>query len=168
METNDDDYNNNYSQICGAFYDDSAKCNKYMGNDGNYKSSNQEAQEETVCNFIENLLTKSYNEYGEIRLQEISWKTFIPTPSTIRKMQTWQKYALSISILGCVGLYFYATYLYRAIQKRRTTWYPRGRKGFSTGYPGEPISMDGRLHSGIIQGRSHSSGSHFGGNGVFS
>lgn len=133
-----------------------------------WQSTNQESQEETVCNFIENLLMKSYNEYGEIRLQEVGWKTYIPTPSTIRKMQKWQRYTLTISILGCVGLYLYATYLYRAIQKRRTTWYPRGRKGFSSGYPGEPISMDGRLHSGIIQGRSHSSGSHFAGNGVFS
>jgi len=155
---NDDDQYNIITDICGALYGESAKCNKYMGNDGDYASSNQEEQEDTVCNFIENLLTKSYNEYGEIILQEIGWKTYIPTPTTIRKMQKWQKYLLTFSILGSLCMYLYALYLYRAIQRRKRTWYPRGRKGYSTGYPGDPVSISGRLHSGIIQGRSHSSG----------
>ena len=33
---NDDDQYNIITDICGALYDESAKCNKYMGNDGNY------------------------------------------------------------------------------------------------------------------------------------
>uniref|UniRef100_A0A7S4EJG2 Uncharacterized protein n=1 Tax=Pseudo-nitzschia australis TaxID=44445 RepID=A0A7S4EJG2_9STRA len=155
---NNDDYNA-VSDICGALYGESAKCNRYMGNDGYYASTNQESQENTVCNFIENLLTNSYDEYGEIVLQEVGWKTYIPNMNTISKMPQWQKYALSVSILSSVGMFIYACHLYREIKRQRYTWYPRGRKGYSTGYPGvEPTSMDGRMHSGIIQGRSHSSG----------
>ena len=39
MEQYDDDSSAGYSDICGVFYDDSAKCNRYMGNDGDYKVS---------------------------------------------------------------------------------------------------------------------------------
>jgi hypothetical protein len=37
---NDDDSYTAVSDICGAFYGEGAKCNKYMGNDGNYAVSN--------------------------------------------------------------------------------------------------------------------------------
>ena len=37
---NDDDGYNAVSDICGALYGESAKCNKYMGNDGEYAVSN--------------------------------------------------------------------------------------------------------------------------------
>ena len=125
------------------------------------QSSNQESQENIVCNFIENLLTNSYDEYGEIILQEVSWKNYVPTISTIRKMAKWQKFALTLSILSSVGMFMYAVYLYREIKRRKYTWFPRGRKGYSSGHPGvDPISIGARMNSGIIQGRSHSSG-HF-------
>eukprot|EP00536_Pseudo-nitzschia_multiseries_P017154 jgi/Psemu1/328446/estExt_fgenesh1_pg.C_14020002 len=158
VDNNDDGYNA-VSDICGALYGESAKCNRYMGDDGSYASSNQESQESTVCNFIQNLLTNSYDEYGEIVLEEEGWKTYIPTISNMSKMAKWQKLALSISILSTLAMFMVACYLYREIKKRRYAWFPRGRKGYSTGYPGvKPTPMDGRVHSGIIQGRSHSSG----------
>lgn len=37
---NDDDAYNAVSDICGELYGESAKCNKYMGNDANYAVSN--------------------------------------------------------------------------------------------------------------------------------
>jgi len=157
---NDDDSYTAVSDICGALYGEGAKCNKYMGNDGNIASANQESQEDTVCNFIQNLLTNSYNEYGEIVLNEVGWKSYIPDVREVSRMAQWQKYVLSVSILASVSMYVYAAFLYRQIKERKYTWYPRGRKGYSTGYPGDPTSMDGRLNSGILQGRSHSSG-HF-------
>ena len=101
-------------------------------------------------------MTNSYNEYGEIILRQDGWMNYVPD---ISKMPQWQKYALSVSILSMVGMFAYACYLYREITRRKYIWYPGGRKGYSTRYPGvEPTSIDGRMHSGIIQGRSHSSG----------
>ena len=80
-------------------------------------------------------------------------------PDILNTIPKWQKYALSASILSVICMFVYACYLYRKITRRKIIWYPRGRKGYSTSYPGmEPTSINGRLHSGIIQGRSHSSG----------
>ena len=76
-------------------------------------------------------------------------------------MAKWQKFMLTLSILSSVGMFMYAVYLYREIKRRKYVWFPRGRKGYSSGHPGvDPISIGGRMNSGIIQGRSHSSG-HF-------
>jgi len=154
---NDDDAYSDIAEVCDALYGVSAKCNKYMGNDDNYVSTNQEAQEDTVCDFISDLLTNSYDEYGEIVLQQDGWMTYVP--DILNTIPKWQKYALSASILSVICMFVYACYLYRKITRRKIIWYPRGRKGYSTSYPGmEPTSINGRLHSGIIQGRSHSSG----------
>lgn len=110
-----------------------------------------------MCNFISSLLTNSYDEYGEIVLQQDGWMTYVP--DILNTIPKWQKYALAASILSMICMFIYAGYLYRKITRRKIIWYPRGRKGYSTSYPGmEPTSIDGRLHSGIIQGRSHSSG----------
>jgi hypothetical protein len=79
-------------------------------------------------------------------------------PDMINTMPRWQKYVLSASILSVIGMFIYACYLYRKITRRKNLWYPRGRKGYSTRYPGMgATSMDGRGHSGIMQGRSQSS-----------
>jgi hypothetical protein len=127
-----------------------------------HQSSNQEAQEDTVCNFIENLVTKSYNEYGEIILQE---NNFIASVKAMTKMPKWQKNLLWMSFLASAGMFLVAVYLYRLIQERKNTWFPR-RQVYSTRYPGaDPVSINGRMNSGIIQGRSHSSG-HFSSTGV--
>jgi hypothetical protein len=113
-------------------------------------------QENRVCKFIENLLTNSYDEYGEIYLRnDESWMSYVPD---IRGMPQWQKYTLSASILFAVGLFAYACYLHRQLTQRKFVWYPRGRRGYSSSHPGEPTAISGRMHSGIIQGRSRSSG----------
>lgn len=152
-----DDGSGTISEFCDALYEESAKCNRYMGNDGKYAHANQESQEGTVCNFIENLIKKSYDEYGEIVLQEIWWKTYIPDMESMNAVTPKQKWALSVSLLSCIAMFSYASYLYRKIKVKRGAWFPRGKKGYST-YPGAPSTpIDSRLHSGIIQGRSHSS-----------
>jgi hypothetical protein len=110
-----------------------------------------------VCNFITNLLTKSYDEYGEIILLQSGWQ-MTSVPDMINTTPRWQMYVLSTSILSVIGMFIYACYLYRKITHRKNLWYPRGRKGYSTRYPGmDPTSIDGRGHSGIMQGRSQSS-----------
>ncbi|KAL3942415.1 MAG: hypothetical protein SGARI_000274 [Bacillariaceae sp.] len=153
---NNDDGQADVSDICGELYDEAAKCNKYMGNSGNYASDNQEKQENRVCGFIENLLSNSYDEYGEIYLQaDESWMQYVPD---VGNMPQWQKYTLSASLLVAVGLFAYACYLHRQLTQRKFVWYPRGRRGYSSGHPGEATAIGSRMHSGIIQGRSRSSG----------
>lgn len=113
-------------------------------------------EENRVCNFIENLLTNSYDEYGEIYLRgDSSWMSYVPD---INRMPQWQKYTLSASVLLSVGLFAYACYLHRQLTQRKFIWYPRRRKGYSSRNPGEATTISGRMHSGIIQGRSRSSG----------
>ena len=103
-------------------------------------------------------MANSYDEYGEIILRQNGWMTAVP--AMLNTMPQWQKIALSVSIISVISMFIYACYLYRKITRRKIIWYPRGRKGYSTYNPGmEPALLDGRLHSGIIQGRSHSSGS---------
>jgi hypothetical protein len=187
VDVNGDGYPD-VSDICGELYDEAAKCNKYMGNAGDYavrqsnlnasiiitknhanavahcaiffaffskKSDNQEKQESTVCGFIHNLITNSYDEYGEIILRNSDgWMSYVPN---IDRMPQWQKYMVAFSVFSVVGLFAYACYLHRQLTQRKFVWYPRGRKGYSN-YPGmEPAPISARLNSGIIQGRSRSS-----------
>lgn len=119
------------------------------------QSSSQKENEASVCTFIHNLITNSYDEYGHIYLNSGGWQAYIPD---VRSMSKFQKYAMSSSIILVVGLFLYAVYLHRKISKAKYAWYPKGRRGYSgrtfTGH--QPILE--RMHSGIIQGRSRSGG----------
>ena len=116
------------------------------------QSYNQEDNEDTVCTFISNLITNAYDEYGEIYLEAEGIQAYIPN---ISEMTDFQKYALASSIAACVILFFYAVYLYRTISQHRFSWAPRSRRGYSND-PRTAASSMGRMHSGIIQGRSRS------------
>eukprot|EP00339_Tiarina_fusa_P005293 CAMPEP_0117052564 /NCGR_PEP_ID=MMETSP0472-20121206/36332_1 /TAXON_ID=693140 ORGANISM="Tiarina fusus, Strain LIS" /NCGR_SAMPLE_ID=MMETSP0472 /ASSEMBLY_ACC=CAM_ASM_000603 /LENGTH=512 /DNA_ID=CAMNT_0004767235 /DNA_START=73 /DNA_END=1611 /DNA_ORIENTATION=+ len=146
------DEDNQVADVCGMLYDESAKCNRYMGYDGEYNSYNQEQNEDVVCNFISNLVENNYDEYGEIYL-ESGWQAYIPTT---RSMSKFQKWALSISVLLCFGLVLYSCHLHRVIKSHRFTWMPRPRKGYSNDPSGGSANAMGRTHSGIISGRSRS------------
>jgi hypothetical protein len=112
----------------------------------------QEDNEKKVCNYITNLITNQYDEYGEIYLEANGWQAYIPD---VRTMTQFQKYALSASVFLVAGLFVYSCYLYRFISQAKYSWHPRGNRGFST-EPGEGPSKMDRMHSGIIQGRSRS------------
>ena len=107
--------------------------------------------EDTVCTFIHNLVTKNYDEYGEIYLEADGLMAYIPD---VREMTDFQRYALSASILLCVGLLGYSCYLHRIISKAKYSWHPKGRRSRNI-HPGVAAPME-RMHSGIIQGRSRS------------
>jgi hypothetical protein len=106
-----------------------------------------------VCSYIENLVTKNYDEYGEIVLEGDGWQAYIPS---VRELTTFQKCAMSISVLLVTGLSAYSCYLHRVISSHRFAWTPRTKSGYSSGDPNTEASRMSRMHSGIIQGRSRS------------
>lgn len=104
-----------------------------------------------VCTFIHNVMTKNYDEYGEIHLEGEGWMAYVPD---VREMTRFQKYSLSASILLSVGLLAYSCYLHRRISSAKYSWHPKGRRSRDV-HPGAAVPME-RMHSGIIQGRSRS------------
>eukprot|EP00525_Craspedostauros_australis_P013966 CAMPEP_0198112120 /NCGR_PEP_ID=MMETSP1442-20131203/4023_1 /TAXON_ID= /ORGANISM="Craspedostauros australis, Strain CCMP3328" /LENGTH=236 /DNA_ID=CAMNT_0043768793 /DNA_START=59 /DNA_END=769 /DNA_ORIENTATION=+ len=156
LEQQDDD--SVISGICGELYDESAKCNRYMGNEaeGSYQSYAQEDQEDAICDFIESLMTKSYNEKGEIVIDPESWLSYFPTPSTVSEMTQVQKLALAGSILLVAFLVLYSCYLHRSISQRKIIWNPRmaGASNAGKGMGHLASTRMSRMQSGILQNRS--------------
>jgi hypothetical protein len=111
----------------------------------------QEDTEDTVCTFIEALMTNSYDEYGEIVLQNglAKWLSYLPAVSA---MTTFQKSAMSFSVLLVTFLMGYACYLHRAINRHKLRWVPRKTR-LGGDYETNPMQ---RLSSGILAGRSRS------------
>jgi len=98
-------------ELCEQLYDEAAKCEKTHGFDNGYADyygyENQLAQEEVVCDFMQSLKSGTYDEEGEIIVTGAS--------STIGGGQATtagQKAALSIFVVGTVGLAIYAAMLH--------------------------------------------------------
>jgi hypothetical protein len=119
------------------------------------QSAAQEDTEDTVCNFIDALMTNSYDEYGEIVLQNSlsKWLSYLPAVSA---MTTFQKWALSSSVLLVTFLIGYSCYLHRAINRHKLRWVPRKTR-LGGDYEGNNNPMQ-RMSSGILAGRSRSGG----------
>eukprot|EP00934_Nitzschia_sp_Nitz4_P009024 Nitzschia sp. Nitz4//scaffold9_size221794//43573//45376//NITZ4_001327-RA/size221794-augustus-gene-0.159-mRNA-1//-1//CDS//3329560944//9014//frame0 len=147
----DADNENQVTPVCGALYDLSAKCNQYMGYQEGYADYNQEETSDEVCSFIDSLVSKTYDEYGEI-MTKATFSDFIDINSYEKSL----KYGMAASIILVASLLLYSCYLHRVISTSKYSWYPKGRRGYSTNVsPGDAEPM-ARLHSGIIQGRSRS------------
>ena len=119
------------------------------------QSYSQEQTEDSVCTFIQNIVTNKYDETGEILLEPDGWQAYIPD---VRTMTEIQKFALSCSVILTVALLFYSCILHRSLSKNHFSWYPRGRRGYvpTRGLrPGDATKLQ-RNNSGIIQGRSRS------------
>mmetsp|Transcript_39634 Transcript_39634/g.95776 ORF Transcript_39634/g.95776 Transcript_39634/m.95776 type:complete len:469 (+) Transcript_39634:137-1543(+) len=137
------------NDVCYDIYGAAAKCNKYMGLDEDIHSEVQEDNEETVCTFIHNIMTNSYDEYGEIFLGGGGLGSYIHAASTLEDGS--QRHVLTFSILLVAGLGAYAAYLHRAVTRNKFLWL--SRRGYSTDPKSDPARL-GRDHSGIISGRS--------------
>ncbi|KAL3943065.1 MAG: hypothetical protein SGBAC_002842 [Bacillariaceae sp.] len=140
------------NDVCYNIYGAAAKCNKYMGLDEEINSEVQEDNEETVCTFIHNIMTNSFDEYGEIYLGGGRIGAYSRATSTLDDRQ---RHVLTFSILLVVGLGAYAVYLHRAISRNKCPWLHR--RGYSTDPKSDPARL-GRDHSGIISGRSFEKG----------
>ena len=96
-------------------------------------------------------MTNSYDEYGEIVLENglAKWLAYLPSVSA---MTTFQKSAVSFSVLLAAFLMGYSCYLHRAISRHKLRWVPRKNR-LGGDFEGNPMQ---RMSSGILAGRSRS------------
>jgi hypothetical protein len=122
-ENQNDDENQNgeeeeeveVNEMCEALYESSAKCETSHGFDNGYVNyngyDNQASQESVVCDFIDSMKAGSYDEQGEIVVNGGSGSSggAQTTPG--------QKVALTVFILGTVGLAAYSAMLHSKLTK---------------------------------------------------
>jgi len=156
------------SEICETLYYDAAKCNrnyKYFdaGVYGGYGNGGleQSMTDDLVCSFILNVLS-GYDESGEIYVGSgfFSNNSARANEFTQPSLSSGQVFGIILSVFGCIGLAGYSCYLHRAIMKK-APWRPN--RGGVAALAGQ-IS---RQNSGIVIGRSRSSGSQLSPGGSF-
>jgi len=137
------------TQVCQDLYEQSASCEKSISSNKKYNSySSSSSQEESlVCNYISNVVSGSYNEYGDIVLISHYFDDYLPENIAIWHVAT----SLLLILISCYFL-LYACWLHRAITKK-APWRPR-RGGAET-----LAGQISRQNSGIVVGRSRSGGS---------
>jgi hypothetical protein len=152
------------SEICETLYYDAAKCNKNYKNfyfsasySGYSAAKLQMGEEDKVCYYIQNVL-QGYDEYGEIYLdQGFKFGQNYDANSAQNQfaqveVTPFQIVGILFATLACVGLTGYSCYLHRAIMKK-APWRP------NRGGPAAIAGQISRQNSGIIIGRSRSTGS---------
>jgi hypothetical protein len=126
------------------------------------QSSSQEANEETVCNFIDNLQTQKYDEYGEIVLDPYkngysidflgtNWRDPDQVKAQAEKagVTVGQAVGLSITMAACLVMGVWACCLHSTLARKNIPWRPK--RGKNT----DPTDIN-RQSSGIVLGRSQS------------
>jgi hypothetical protein len=122
------------------------------------QSAQQLANEEQVCNFIDNIVSGTYDESGDIIIDSSKynisdWRNkdqYINVLHAAQKEVTGGQVAgLVLSILGCSFLCMYACVLHSSLTKKGLQWKPR--RGKYT----DPTAIS-RQNSGIVLGRSRS------------
>ena len=154
-------------ELCESLYQASAKCNKGLSsyNAYSYESSNQAEQEDTVCNYIETLLAGTYNEEGEIVIDNswyfntTNWRSASEYMHEFQNaknfaaenLKPYQIVLLVLLPIACLLLWIWACCLHSALRRRNIPWKPRRTRDMTM----DDIS---RQNSGIVLGRSHSGG----------
>lgn len=104
------------NEMCANLYEYSAKCESkhgfQSGLSGYENYYNQYAQEDLVCSFMNTLSNGAYDQSGEIVLKSKSTNVEGATAAT-----GGQKFALTVFILGTVGLAVYAAQLHSTLTK---------------------------------------------------
>ena len=130
--------------------------------------SNQQANEKTVCNFIESLVERNYDEKGEIVLRTAyfnteNWQHPGEYVKVAREATALQKLGLGLSMMVFFGLFAYAVYLTKKLVYRKPWRPPRSvispYAGGADAKSISAVSEAGRLSracSGIVQLRSMS------------
>merc|ERR1711957_545865 len=103
-------------EVCENVYMAAAKCEKSHSFDNGYSNyngySNQMANEEVVCDFIDSIADGTYDQYGSIVVGGADSSTSSSSSTT-----GGQKFALTFFILGTVGLAVYAAMLHTNLTK---------------------------------------------------
>eukprot|EP00980_Cylindrotheca_fusiformis_P029402 scaffold23469_cov88-Cylindrotheca_fusiformis.AAC.1 len=96
---NDDDDDGGAYEMCGALYQESAKCETTHGFENGYANYNgydtQLQQEEIVCDFIDSIKAGSNDKYGEIVVNHLANSGTMTTSG--------QKFALTLFVLLTAG-----------------------------------------------------------------
>jgi hypothetical protein len=159
-KADDDADQDKVNAMCENLYYYSGKCNQnykyhYKGSYGGYRRGNkgleQVMTDSLVCSFIENVLS-GYTESGEIDTRKGWFTKKSSLMYSEAKVTTGQVFGLCIAIVACIGLAGYSCFLHRAIMKK-APWRPN-RSGVAA-----LAGQISRVNSGIILGRSRSSGS---------
>jgi len=128
------------------------------------QSFNQEANEEQVCNFIDNLQTQKYDEYGDIVLDAsqlkngyvidftgTNWRDPDQVKAQAQKtgVTAGQAVGLALTMAACMVMAVWACCLHSTLARKNIPWRPK--RGKLT----EPTDIT-RQNSGIVMGRSRS------------
>ena len=131
---------------------------------------NQEANEDTICEFIESLVERNYDERGEVVLRSAyfdpeHWTNPGEYVKVVRSATAFQRVFLALSMLLFFSLFGYAIYLTKKLVYRKPWCPPRSViSPYAAGFDGDEkasvISEAGRLsrlNSGIVQIRAMAS-----------
>lgn len=149
------------TELCELLFEEAGKCHKYMEDvDEEAYGENQAENEDTVCGFIQNVVTGQYDELGYIYLSADDYSKDNRDnqyATTASEVSIGQIFGLLVTALACIILVVWACFLHRKLT-RRAPWRPR-RAGGS----GAKAGKLSRNNSGILMGRSRSGGSYHGG-----
>lgn len=111
---NDDAAEVEINEMCNTLYEGAAKCESKYGFNNYWKDyeeyANQYTQEDSVCDFISSLNSGNYDEYGEIVLSG-------NRRSGGGGASGGQKFALTVFVLGTIGMGVYAGSLHSQLTK---------------------------------------------------
>ena len=137
----------------------------------------QKETQETVCTFIGSLIQNTYNEYGEIIIQQdfhfYNWQSKLEYFNLARKASPAQIFGIIISFASSLALLVYSCYLHKKLFFRRPWRPPKSitspvpGSGFSvaSGYARTEAGRLSRNNSGIIAMRSTDMSERGGGGG---
>ena len=129
-----------------------------------FQSANQESNEEQACNFIDNLQTQKFDEYGDIVVDSsqlsngyvidfagTNWRDPDQVKAQAQKtgVSAGQAVGLAITIAACMVMAVWACCLHSTLARKNIPWRPKRNK------LAEPTDIQ-RQSSGIVLGRSRS------------
>jgi len=114
------------TELCENLYDYSAKCNRHVGGatSASYQSYQQQDNELAVCSFIASVVTGTYDEYGFIYVDPLSFESDNKynqyTKIAMRKGVVMSSQILGIVffVFALVGMAVYAALLHLRIKRR--------------------------------------------------
>eukprot|EP00979_Chaetoceros_neogracilis_P003917 scaffold687_cov288-Chaetoceros_neogracile.AAC.9 len=147
----DNDDADTVTEVCETLYGYAAKCNRHIGgsSSSSYQSSQQEDNEYAVCSFIASVVTGTYDEYGYIYIDLLSFNAG-------NKYNQYSTIAIrrgTVTASQIVGLFiFSALIVYMAVSSVLLHKQIKEKAAFIENHA-QPLGID-RQNSGIMLARS--------------